>query len=88
MVEESWNQAIETQHCQQVSAGALVSTPSVCQILCSPFPKIDWQTSVAVSFGFWLLLHNQTYDISNNPQCMMVHLIVRTIPEQLSEGAR
>jgi len=44
MVHESWKLMIQTQDCQQPLAGALVGTPSVCQLPIDPSFKINPQS--------------------------------------------
>jgi len=67
MVEEAWKLAIEAQDHQRALAGAPPGTPSVCQFPSGPSLKIDPQTREAVSFGFYLMLFYQIYDIDYGP---------------------
>jgi len=61
MVEESWKLAIEAQDRQRALAGALVGTPSVCQLPSGPSLKIDPQTREASSLEFCSMLLYETY---------------------------
>jgi len=67
MVEEAWKLAIEAQDRQRALAGAPAGTPSVCQLPSGPSLKIDPQTQVAVSLGFWSMLLYQIYNIDYAP---------------------
>jgi len=52
MVDESWQIAIEAQDHQPALAGVLVGTPSVYQLPCGVYLKINPQTWEAVSVYF------------------------------------
>jgi len=55
LVAEDWKLAIDAQDCQRALAGALVGTPSVCQLPSGPSLEIDPQTwqAVSVNSGFY-----------------------------------
>jgi len=43
IVDEAWKLAIKAQNCQRALAGALVGTPSICQLTSGPLLKINLQ---------------------------------------------
>jgi len=67
MVETASKPAIEAQYDQRKLPGRTVDTPSDCELLSGPSPKIDPQTREAVYVGYCLMLFCQISEINYAP---------------------